>query len=162
MMMMSGTQLANDLNDLTFWTDSWQLPLNVSKCRVLRLGRTNHNYAYTLNGNDLQDISALKDLRITTDRELKFHDQTATIVTVITHETQYNHSYLVSYRIAGGIFMYQWPFVKILYSKYLPAKNFITPCLSMIRVLSQSMRESLSPNDNSNKVLNYFNPNTSK
>ena len=58
--------------------------------------------------------------------------------------------------------MYQWPLAKILYLKYLPAKNFITPCPSMIRVLSQSVRESLSPNDNSNKVLNYFNPNTSK
>ena len=87
MMMMSGYYIANDLNDLTFWTDSWQVPLNVSKCRVLHLVRKNHNYAYTLNGNNLQDTSAMKDLRITIDRELKFHDQTATIVTIITHGT---------------------------------------------------------------------------
>ena len=73
--------LQNDLTDLTFWTNSWRLSLNVSKCWVLYLGRTNHNYTYTLDGNDLQDTSVMKDLGITIDRELKFHDQTATIVT---------------------------------------------------------------------------------
>ena len=29
--------LHNDRSDLAFWTDSWQVPSNVSKCRVLHL-----------------------------------------------------------------------------------------------------------------------------
>ena len=32
--------------------DSWQLPLNTSKCRILCFGRTNYNYTYNLGGND--------------------------------------------------------------------------------------------------------------
>ena len=45
--------LQNDLDKLTFWTNLWQLPSNVSKCKVLRLGRANHMYTYTLDSNNL-------------------------------------------------------------------------------------------------------------
>ena len=57
---------------------------------MLHLGRTNHTYAYTLDGSDLQDISAMKDLRIAIDKKLKFDDQTATIVTKLWKLTGYS------------------------------------------------------------------------
>lgn len=50
-----------------------------TKCRVymLHLGRTNHNYTYTLSSNQLQEM---KDI---IDKELKFHDHIATTVTKV-------------------------------------------------------------------------------
>ena len=65
--------------------------------------------------------------------------------------------------------MYQWPIVKILYSKYLLAKNFYhtmplyDPCsIPKGERIKERVIITLSPNDHSNEVLNYLNPNTSK
>ena len=65
--------------------------------------------------------------------------------------------------------MYQWPFMKILYSKYLLANNFhhtmpfYDPCsIPKHERIKERVITTLSPNDNLNEVLNYFNPNTSK
>ena len=57
-------QLQNDLNRLQSWSLLWQLPFNVSKCRVLHLGRTNTNHTYYMNSEPLQNVNEEKDLGI--------------------------------------------------------------------------------------------------
>ena len=50
-------QLQNDLNRLQSWSLLWQLPFNISKCRVLHLGRANPNY---INSEPLQNVNEEK------------------------------------------------------------------------------------------------------
>ena len=41
-------QLQEDLNHLQKWSENWQLPFNVEKCKVLHLGPHNEEYNYIL------------------------------------------------------------------------------------------------------------------
>ena len=41
-------QLQEALNNLQKWSEKWQLPFNVEKCKVLHLGPHNEEYNYTL------------------------------------------------------------------------------------------------------------------
>ena len=58
----------------------WQLPFNVSKCKVLHLGQFNPNHSYTMADIILQDVFEEKDLGEIIDKDLKFHAQTAAVV----------------------------------------------------------------------------------
>jgi len=39
-------QLQQDLQQLMNWSDSWQMPFNKSKCKVMHLGHNNQQYTY--------------------------------------------------------------------------------------------------------------------
>jgi hypothetical protein len=59
--------LQNDINMVVDWTDAWLLRLNISKCKVLTVGKNDylsHQYNVTVNGNvsTLDSISQEKDL----------------------------------------------------------------------------------------------------
>ena len=61
-------QLQEDLNNLQKWSEKWQLPFNVEKCKVLHLGPHNKEYNYTLvsgiNLRPLEVVTSEKDLGI--------------------------------------------------------------------------------------------------
>ena len=69
-------QLQEDLNNLQKWSEKWQLPFSVEKCKVLHLGPHNEEYNYTLksgiNSRPLEVVTSEKDLGITFDRTLHF------------------------------------------------------------------------------------------
>ena len=69
-------QLQEDLNNLQKWSEKWQLPFNVEKCKVLHLEPHNKEYNYTLisgiNLHPLEVVTSEKDLGITFDRTLHF------------------------------------------------------------------------------------------
>ena len=58
------------------WSNTWQLHFNISKCKVMYIGRNNpeHNYTMELDGNNsiIQSCDEEKDLGVTFDRTLTF------------------------------------------------------------------------------------------
>ena len=72
--------LQEDIDKCVQWSMDWQLPFNVSKCKVLHLGQFNPNHSYTMADIILQDVFEEKDLGVIIDKDLKFHAQTAAVV----------------------------------------------------------------------------------
>ena len=68
--------LQSDIDKLYDWSVTWQLPLNIEKCKCLHIGRRSRAISYNLNGFDLENVTTQKDLGIIVDSELKFHLQT--------------------------------------------------------------------------------------
>nr|VZH99101.1 unnamed protein product [Spirometra erinaceieuropaei] len=65
--------LQADLTRLEKWSQDWLLPFNVTKCNVLRVGRTRslNRRVYHLNGVPLQEVDAQKDLGVWVTASLK-------------------------------------------------------------------------------------------
>ena len=76
----SGDRLQRDIDSVSKWSDKWQLPFNVTKCKVLHIGNTNPCRRYKMNGQYLEDVEEEKDLGVLVDNELKFHKQVAAVV----------------------------------------------------------------------------------
>ena len=72
--------LQADIISLMKWSEEWLLPFNVTKCRVMHLGYQNPGRSYNLNGAMLEEVDEERDLGITIDSKLKFHQQTASAV----------------------------------------------------------------------------------
>ena len=68
--------LQEDLNDLSSWSDNWQLPFNVSKCKVIHHGYNNERKSYSLYGKTLESSIHERDLGVIVDNKLKFHIHT--------------------------------------------------------------------------------------
>ena len=65
--------LQSALNRLEEWCKEWQLSININKCHVLHLGRTNKfNFAYFLNGCQINDADVVTDLGVIVDPLLNF------------------------------------------------------------------------------------------
>ena len=64
--------LQNDLDKLSEWSERWQLPFNIGKCKSLHIGKKNKHRIYEMNGQRLD-----QDLGVLIGDELKFHKQTA-------------------------------------------------------------------------------------
>ncbi|BHF82677.1 hypothetical protein SprV_0802581600 [Sparganum proliferum] len=66
-------RLQADLTRLEKWSQDWLLPFNVTKCNVLRVGRTRSlsRRVYHLNGIPLQEVDSQKDLGVWVTASLK-------------------------------------------------------------------------------------------
>nr|VZI07668.1 unnamed protein product [Spirometra erinaceieuropaei] len=66
-------RLQADLTRLEKWSQDWLLPFNVTKCNVMRVGRTRslNRRVYHLNGVPLQEVDAQKDLGVWVTASLK-------------------------------------------------------------------------------------------
>ena len=65
--------LQNCLNELFRWSVKWGMQFNISKCKLLHLGRNNLLFDYTMNGQQLPVISQEKDLGVIIHHSLKSH-----------------------------------------------------------------------------------------
>ena len=74
------TLLQHDIDKLSQWSEKWQLPFNVKKCKVLHVGHNNPLIPYIMEGRELEQTVFEKDLGVTMDKELKFHKQTSVAV----------------------------------------------------------------------------------
>ena len=72
--------LQDDLNNLHRWSERWQLPFNEDKCKVLHIGKRNPEGNYHMQGKHLQSVKAEKDLGVTIDCQLKFHQHISSAV----------------------------------------------------------------------------------
>ena len=70
------TILQNDLDQLATWSERWQIPFNVNKCKVLKIGKNDQIVKYsmgTLEGKiELEQVQHEKDLGVIFDTDLKF------------------------------------------------------------------------------------------
>ena len=76
----NSVSIQNDLNNLTEWSLTWQLPFNYGKCKCLHIGKSNPKYDYVMHGRTLDKVDCEEDLGVEVDRELKFHKQTSSSV----------------------------------------------------------------------------------
>ena len=67
--------LQQDLARLGEWSDRWQMPFNVGKCKVMHIGHKNPNANYVLNGRALESTVSEKDLGVVITNDLKFSRQ---------------------------------------------------------------------------------------
>ena len=66
------SQLQVDLDALTNWSITWQLPFNQKKCYIVHLGFGNPRQEYSLLGADITEVSEEEDPGIVIDEHLKF------------------------------------------------------------------------------------------
>ena len=71
--------LQSDLNHLLQWCAKWQLNFNISKCKYKHYGKKHTFGGYNINGQPLTSVDYHKDLRVTFDCYLKFHQQTSEV-----------------------------------------------------------------------------------
>jgi Reverse transcriptase (RNA-dependent DNA polymerase) len=70
-----GSQVRDDLqtvlNNLCRWAELWGMEFNVSKCKIVHLGRNNPKYKYYMNGTELKTVQEETYVGIVIDKNLK-------------------------------------------------------------------------------------------
>ena len=72
--------LQANLDAMVEWADTWQLPFNERKCKVLHLGRNNEGHQYQMREANLDVVTVEKDPGICVDTDLKFREQASAAV----------------------------------------------------------------------------------
>ena len=74
--------MQDDINKVVAWTNTWLMRLNVSKCKVMHLGKRNSQHNYLMSSNYGGKLSILiektkeeKDLGVLISNNLKFTGQ---------------------------------------------------------------------------------------
>ena len=67
--------LQDDLKKLGEWSEKWQMPFNVGKCKVMHIGHNNLNANYELLGHNIESVDKEKDLGVVISKDLKFSQQ---------------------------------------------------------------------------------------
>ena len=67
-------KLQESLNNLTKWTELWQIKFNSSKCSVMHIGRDNPKRNYHMDDKVLDKTKAEKDLGVYVDNNLTFEE----------------------------------------------------------------------------------------
>ena len=65
-------KLQSDLEKIGDWSQKWQMPFNVDKCKVMHIGHRNTNAEYKLLGKKIESCSQEKDLGVTISNDLQF------------------------------------------------------------------------------------------
>ena len=73
-------QLQQDIDKLLRWSEKWQIPLNIFKCKSLHIGRSNPNHIYSMAACIIKQAVEERDLGILIDNQLKFHDHLIMII----------------------------------------------------------------------------------
>jgi len=63
--------LQSDLHKLLEWSDKWQMPFSISKCKLMHLGRNNTRFHYVIDSHLLEEVSEEKDLGVFISDNLK-------------------------------------------------------------------------------------------
>lgn len=63
--------LQRDLDRIGEWSDTWAMPFNTDKCRVMHIGRTNAQNRYEMLGQQIQPSNVEKDLGVLISSDLK-------------------------------------------------------------------------------------------
>ena len=74
------SSLQEDIDSLVRWSLNWQLPFNVEKCKIMRIGNDKNPQTYYMNKQPLDYVKEEKDLDVVVDNRLKFHKHAASAV----------------------------------------------------------------------------------
>ena len=69
-----------DLDSLYEWSEKWQLPFNLGKCKCMHMGEKNEKHQYMIGNTQVEVTTEEKDLGVTIDNQLKFHRHTNIVV----------------------------------------------------------------------------------
>jgi len=72
-------RLQKDIDNLEKWSEVWQMPFNISKCKSLHLGYSNTNHIYSMGGNCIEQTREEKNLGVVIDNQLKFHSHVSAV-----------------------------------------------------------------------------------
>ena len=68
-------ELHSDLVKIGEWSERWQMPFNLDKCKVMHIGHANPSANYTLLGSAVSSTELEKDLGVLISSDLKFSKQ---------------------------------------------------------------------------------------
>ena len=68
-------ELHSDLIKIGEWSERWQMPFNLDKCKVMHIGPANPRTNYSLLGRDITSTDLEKDLGVLISSDLKFSKQ---------------------------------------------------------------------------------------
>ena len=63
--------LQSCINDMCKWAETWAMEINVTKCKVLHIGRNNPRHIYTMNNVPLETVTSEKDIGVLIGESLK-------------------------------------------------------------------------------------------
>jgi ribonuclease P/MRP protein subunit RPP40 len=63
--------LQEALDCLCDWADKWGMAFNISKCKIMHVGRNNPEYEYTLRGTALSKTDEERDIGVTISKNMK-------------------------------------------------------------------------------------------
>ena len=72
--------LQRDIDAVASWMEYWQLDLAISKCFAMRIGAPVVDRPYSISGAPIPFVNSCKDLGILISSNLKFHEQTGSVV----------------------------------------------------------------------------------
>ncbi|CAI2725549.1 unnamed protein product [Schistosoma spindalis] len=72
--------IQNDLNNLTIWSEKWQLPFNLNKCGIMQFGKHPYELQLDLNKSRVQTLKSVHDLGINYTRSLNFEEHASSII----------------------------------------------------------------------------------
>ncbi len=64
-------ELQDDINTMNAWAKKWEMQFNVSKCKVLHIGKKNERFSYTIDGKRIEETEEEKDLGVLITTDLK-------------------------------------------------------------------------------------------
>jgi hypothetical protein len=70
----------SDLNELSNWSQTWLMPFNIEKCKIMHLGKKNPKNIYKLNGKKLMSVEEEVDLGVTFNSDFTFGKQCEKVV----------------------------------------------------------------------------------
>ena len=68
-------QLQKDLEKIGEWSEKWQMPFNLDKCKVMHIGHKNISCNYNLLGKEIESCQQEKDLGVIITHDLQFSKQ---------------------------------------------------------------------------------------
>ena len=77
--------LQNDLTKLALWSANWQMPFNLTKCKLLTVTNSPHpsTYHYKLNDYTIQRVQSIKHLGLTISHNLSWSPHISKIVSKV-------------------------------------------------------------------------------
>ncbi|KAK4471065.1 hypothetical protein MN116_000576, partial [Schistosoma mekongi] len=74
------SDIQKDLDNLSIWSQKWQLPFNHSKCGIMQFGKYDVQQKLYLNECKIQTLSSVCDLGICYSKSLKFTEHVSSII----------------------------------------------------------------------------------
>lgn len=127
--------LQTDLDSINAWSNTWQLKLNPSKCKSIRIGYSDSSWQYKLGDYVLENCDHIKDLGVTFSSGLSFKLH----VNDVVRKCQF---------ICHNIFLifkgHSLDFYKKLYTTYvLPLIDYASPVWFQLNVSEMTKLESI-------------------
>jgi len=79
-------RLQQCLDEIAAWSVTWQLPISVQKCSILKLGTKAPACDFYLHHTRLQESNSVKDFGVIMDDQLKFITHVNSIVAKLSLE----------------------------------------------------------------------------